>query len=264
MFLTPAAQVSLVRPQNRIRRFSTIPLDRRYHHRIGIEINGSLATIRTVIGAGGGTMTLKGWMATAASVLLTALLAGCGSSDTGTVKSATTATTSTAAATTAEAPLTANLLKADRDKDSDGGGASDDTNNNAVLNFGRPAGASDKRAITTLLERYYRAAATENGAAACSMLYSTLAEGVPEDYGSYNGPTYMRGNTCPAVMTLLFKHYHRLLETEVPKLKIAQVDLQERHGLAVLNFGALPEREIQVEREGHVWRVTALIDAELP
>ncbi len=210
-------------------------------------------------------MTLRGWMATAASMLLTALLAGCGSSDTGTMKSATTATASTASATTTtEAALTANLLKADRDKDSDGGGAGDDTNNNTMLDFGRAAGASDKRAITALLKRYYRAAAAENGAAACSMLYSTLAEGVPEDYGSYNGPTYMRGSTCPAVMTLLFKHYHRLLEIEVPKLKIAQVDLQERHGLAVLSFGTLPEREIQVEREGHVWRVTALIDTELP
>jgi hypothetical protein len=227
-------------------------------------MNGSLARIGTMIGAAGGIRTIRGCMAPAASVLLAVLVAGCGSSDTSTVKSATTKTASTAAATTTEAALTASVLKGDSDKDSDAGGAGDDTNNNAVLDFGRPAGASNQRAIAALLERYYHAAATENGTAACSMLYSTLAESVPEDYGSYAGPTYMRGSTCPAVMTLLFKHYHRLLGIEVPKLKITHVRLQERHGLAVLSFGSLPEREIHVQREGHIWRVTALIDTELP
>jgi hypothetical protein len=226
-------------------------------------MNRSLATIGTMIGAGDGIRALRGWMTLAASVLLAALVAGCGSSRAGTVKSATTGTASTAAATT-EAALPPSLFKADRDRDNDAEAAGDDKNNNAVLNFGHPAGASDQRAITALLERYYRAAATEDGAAACSMIYSTLAESVPEDYGSYAGPAYMRGSTCPAVLTLLFKHYHRLLTIEVPKLKIARVLLQERHGLAVLSFGALPEREIHVQREGHVWRVTALFDSELP
>ncbi len=43
---------------------------------------------------------------------------------------------------------------------SDGGCASDDTNNNTVLDFGHPAGASDQRAITTLIECYSSAKAT--------------------------------------------------------------------------------------------------------
>ena len=97
------------------------------------------------------------------------------------------------------------------------------------------------------------------------MIYSTLAEAVPEDYGlSPPGPPYMRGTTCPAVLTLLFKHLHSQLGLELPKIKVTRVRLTEHHGLAVLSFGTMPERQIQVAREGHVWRLAALLDGELP
>lgn len=155
--------------------------------------------------------------------------------------------------------------RADADKDNDIGAPEDDTNNNSALNFGQAADATDTHTITALLKRYYAAAYAENGAGACQMIYSTLAESVPEDYGqSPPGQPYMRGTTCAAVLTLLFKHDHPQLAVELPKLTVTRVRLMEHHGIAILHFGTLPERQIPVAREGHLWKVEALLDSEVP
>jgi hypothetical protein len=65
-------------------------------------------------------------------------------------------------------------------------------------------------------------------------------------------------------MTLFFKHFHKQLTVEWPKLKVTGVRLQHHHGFAVLSFGSLPERQILVAREGHTWKISALLDTELP
>jgi hypothetical protein len=31
-----------------------------------------------------------------------------------------------------------------------------------------------------------------------------------------------------------------------------------------LRFGSMPEREISVAREGHIWKLQTMIDSELP
>lgn len=157
------------------------------------------------------------------------------------------------------------FTKADGDKDNDVGAPYDDTNNNRVLSFGHAASASDRQTIAALVERYYAASAAEDGAKACSMLYSTITETVPEDYGtSPPGPSYAKGTTCPAVLTLIFKHSHDQLAVKLSKLKVSRVRLEEHHGLAVLSFGKMPEREIQVIREGRTWKIQSLLDRELP
>lgn len=141
----------------------------------------------------------------------------------------------------------------------------DDRAGRRILSFGHAADASNAQVITALVRRYYRAEAAENGAAACSMLYSTYEESVPEDYGtSPPGPAYARGTTCPAVMTLVFKHFHGQIAARLPKLKVSRVRLSGHQGVVVLSFGSMPEREIHVDREGRTWKVVALMDAELP
>lgn len=158
--------------------------------------------------------------------------------------------------------------RVDGDRDSDIGAPHDDTNNSGALDFGHEASAPDKRTIAALIKRYYAVALFGDGAKACAMLYSTIAESLPEDYGSETGqppgPPYMRGKTCPAIMTGLFRHFHAQLTVEVPKLRVVRVHLEEHHGVALLNFGALPERTISFAREGHVWKMNEMIDAELP
>ncbi len=155
--------------------------------------------------------------------------------------------------------------KTDSDKDNDIGviGA-DDKRNTQALDFGHAATASERRAITALIVRYYAAALAENGTKACAMIYSTLAEAIPADYSGNPGVSYMQGaTTCAESMTLLLKHFHQILAIEVPKLKVVSVRLEEHHGLAVLNFGPLPERQIYITREGHIWKMTSLLDLEL-
>jgi len=164
-----------------------------------------------------------------------------------------------------KAPPAPAKTTADADNDTDLGAPNDDTNNNGVVDFGHEADAADTQAITDLVKRYFAAALAGNGAAACSMLYSTLSESVPEDYGeSPPGQPYMRGTTCPAVLKLLFKHEHPQLAAEVPKLQVARVRLSEHHGLVVLRFAKLPERQISVGREGHTWRIQGLLDSPMP
>lgn len=155
--------------------------------------------------------------------------------------------------------------RVDGDRDNDVDAADDDTNNNRVLAFGRPASQSERRGVTALVKRYYGTALAGNGARGCSMLYSTLAEAAVEDDAQPPGPPYMRGaRTCAAVLGLLFKHYHAQLAAEVPKLEVTHVRLQEHQGIALLRFGALAEREISVGREGHTWKLNEIYDQELP
>lgn len=153
---------------------------------------------------------------------------------------------------------------ADKDKDNDVGAPYDDKNNRTVLHFGHAASPSERQTIIALVKRYYQAALAGDGAKDCSLIYSPLEEAVPEDYGlSPPSQPYMRGTTCPVVLDGLFRHFHNQLAAEVPKMKI-NVRISEHHALALLSFGTLPERQIPVVREGHVWRMSALLDGELP
>jgi hypothetical protein len=153
----------------------------------------------------------------------------------------------------------------DKDEDSSNNSARYDSDDGKVLDYGRAANPSEKEQITAVVRAYYVVSAAEDGTKACSMLYSTFAEAIPEDYGtSPPGPAYARGTTCPAVMTLIFKHFHSQIAERLLKLKISQVRVKERQGLAILSFGTMPERVIHVAREGRTWRIVALIDSELP
>jgi hypothetical protein len=193
-------------------------------------------------------------------------LTACGSTKTSTGSTPPVTTDAvTSSSTPVAVPPAPIQSKADADKDNDLGAAEEDTRNSGVLDYGHAASVSDQRAVTKLLKRYYAAAAAENGAAACMMIYSTLAESVAEDYGhTPPGPEYSHGRTCPEVMTRMFAHFHPQLALELPKLQVAHVRLVEHHGLVVLSFGTLPERQIGVAREGHTWKVETLLDSEIP
>ena len=153
----------------------------------------------------------------------------------------------------------------DGDGDSDNASASYyDGDDSSVLGYGRAAGAVDRRAITALIERYYAAAAARDGASACAMIVSPLANSVAVDLGRPPGPSYARGGTCAAVMSKVYARDHSQLAAYSSKLEVHAVRLHGPRGTAVLAFRALPARRMPVTREQGRWKIAALLDGELP
>jgi hypothetical protein len=236
--------------------------------RIVAAIRFGDSTSRPSAEPGSGRAARKPPLALLAVALLGSGACGCGggSARPASQVSANATVSNPAAATVAVATAPAPAHpRADGDKDNDVGAPDDDRSNSRSLSFGHVASASEQRTIAMLVKRYYATALAGDGPKACSMLYSTFAESVPEDYGLVPGPLYMRGaRTCAAALALLFKHFHALLAVEVPRLAVTRVRLVAHHGFALLGFGSLPERQIAVAREGHTWRIAALLDSELP
>jgi hypothetical protein len=146
-------------------------------------------------------------------------------------------------------------IKADNDRDGDGG-ADDNL-------WGHAASAADRRDIVALVKRYYAIAAAGDGARACAILYSLFAEEVPETYGEPPGDPALRGKTCAAVMSKVFKQRRRQLIQEAPSLKVIGVRIRGLRGLALLSFRGIGERDILVHREKRLWRIDALLDGGL-
>lgn len=138
-----------------------------------------------------------------------------------------------------------------------------DDHNPAPAGF-TPANAADKRAITALVKRYYAAALRGDGAGGCSMIDVGLVKAIPLDYGKL-GPSFLRraAPNCPAVMSLYFKHEHRLLSREVPAMQVARVSVKGDQGVAIMRFGPLHERFITQLREHGRWMIAAVLDGEL-
>lgn len=126
------------------------------------------------------------------------------------------------------------------------------------------AGPADARAITALVKRYYAVALAGDGAKGCSMFTPTFVQAIPLDYGKL-GPVYLRraAGTCPAVMSLLFRHEHHKLSGEIPRMQVVRVSVHGTQGVAFLRFGRLHERSISELREGRKWRIASVLDGEL-
>jgi hypothetical protein len=153
-------------------------------------------------------------------------------------------------------------LPTDSDNDNDNPGNSRyDSDDSPVLYFGHAASAMDGRAIAGLVKRYYAAGAAGDGATACSLIYSLLAESVAEEYAQ--SPA-LRGKTCVKVMSKLFKQRHRELAGDIAGLKLTRVRVGGDRGLALLRFGSTRERRVLVRRERGAWKMDVLLDVGVP
>lgn len=142
-----------------------------------------------------------------------------------------------------------------RDRDNDLDHNDDDAQ---ALGYGHAAGTADRAAITSLVRRYYAAAAAKDGATACRLLMPYIAESVAEDYG-HNADT--RGHSCTAVMRKLFALRHRLLVIESASLKVYAMRVGAGRALTFLTFATLPEvREITERDNGGEWKLLELLD----
>ena len=137
-----------------------------------------------------------------------------------------------------------------------------DGDDGPTLDYGATADPKDRQAITSLVEHYYRAAATGDGAEACSLLASVVAEAVVENIGDSPG---LRGDTCAMVMSELFERYHRLLVSENATLSMVLVKVGPITALAVMHFGTAREaRKIPERLENGRWKILEPLDTALP
>lgn len=144
------------------------------------------------------------------------------------------------------------------DRDNDGDHNDDDEK---VLDYGHAADASDQRSSTSLVTRYFAAAAAGRGAGVCPLLTPVVAESVVEDDGHSPGTT---GNTCAEVLSKLFEVHHQLLAKKQAALKVIEVRVEGQRGLVVLEFPTIPEvRQITERRVGGAWRLADLFDGIL-
>lgn len=144
------------------------------------------------------------------------------------------------------------------DRDNDGDHNDDD---GKVLFYGHAADAGDRNASSTLVKRYFAAAAAENGAQACALLVRFVAESVPEEDG--HSPQ-LHGKTCAVVMSKLFKLHHKPLAAKNASLRVLAVRVEGQKALVVLGFPNIPEvRQITARRVAGTWRLLDLLDGIL-
>ena len=129
--------------------------------------------------------------------------------------------------------------------------------------FGHAASAADRQAVTALVKRYYRAVAAADGRTACSLMYSSLEQGIAEDYGQPPGPPYARGKTCPVVMSKIFKNQPGY-PTAFVGTAVTDVRIYMDRGFALLRSKATPSGEIFLEREHGAWTIGVPIGRERP
>ena|ERR1700722_11949084 len=196
---------------------------------------------------------MKSLLALATITLLGLWLAACGGSSGDASRTAKTSSAAVDVSTDGPRPKDSN----DGDRDAEG---DDDY---VFLHYGQAASASETRAITAAIKRYYTDIATDNNADVCSMLMATLLETVTDQYSQAPG---LHGRTCAAVLTKFFRPYRRQIAAELPSLRVTVARVgEEEMGLVVLRFATVHEpRKIALRRESGAWKVRVLLDSAMP
>jgi hypothetical protein len=170
---------------------------------------------------------------------------------------------STSAAATAQArPTAANAPKLDADEDEDDpSGKHYDRDDNEILRFGRAASPAEMPEIAALARNYYADAAADNARAACKLIFSVVAEALPEQYGV---KTY--GRSCVSVTSKLFRLKHAIYVERHQTLQITGALVEDAHGFILLRFHApnAYDEHLRLRREGNRWTLHQLLDEGLP
>lgn len=120
------------------------------------------------------------------------------------------------------------------------------------------------RPLTTLVKRYFAAAVADDGARACSLIYSLYAETIVETYGQPPaGPPELHGSTCAVVLSKLFRLHHGQLVAEARTLAVTGARADGNRGLVLLRFHGIPAHNLEVHRERGVWKIDDILDKEV-
>jgi hypothetical protein len=149
----------------------------------------------------------------------------------------------------------------DGDSDDDRPGSKRDPDTDEVVTYGSAASAADKRAITSLITSYYRAAAAGDTHRTCKMLYWLVAETVVEEHSHGRGPASLRGHTCEQVASKVFEQRHRELVEDASSLSVTELQVRAKKAWGRLHFGPTRELLVVLHKTNGAWQMNNLLDA---
>ena len=200
-------------------------------------------------------MTTRQWLAPFAVGLLVAGVTACG----GASRTTSDSTNATVGSGSSRAEAY-DLQDADNDPDDRRTPGYVNDEESLFPTYGRGASPADTRAIATLVKRYLAAATSDEGTMACSLLDATLVRELAAA-GSGEGS----GDSCATALPALFMRQHpRTTAADVATMTVISVHVKGDVGLAELGFRTLPEQELIAEREGHTWKIDALLGNYMP
>lgn len=121
--------------------------------------------------------------------------------------------------------------------------------------FGHAASASVRREISTLVKRYYTAAAAGDGRSACSMLDPSITTGLASGAS---------GGGCVAATERLFGEQRaQLAKDRVVTMTVAHVRVKGHMAVALVGFQTAPVGEVELKRDRGGWKMNVLLDSGL-
>ncbi len=144
-----------------------------------------------------------------------------------------------------------------------------DSDDGSARGYGREASAQDRQSVGRLVKLYYEAGAAGSGARACALIYRPIARRrdfadiVPEAYALVAESSLFSHRSCAEVESVLFELNRKTLTAGTPSVTVVDLRAKGDHGIALLGFTTMPERQIAVEREHGRWMIDALLDGEI-
>lgn len=196
-----------------------------------------------------------------ASLVLVALVAGCGGgSHTGTTAAHSTgASASTASATTPTAPATPPKASATTPASQATSTASSTQAPANAGTYGHSADAAERAAVTHVVQAYYAALSSGHEVAACGMLAPHIQALLER---SIRRTRLLHGKGCVGAFKLIFGQGGRNSSIS-PTVSVTGVRVDGDNGYALFSTQTIPSAQIHVERERGAWKIASLIGSPL-
>lgn len=158
-------------------------------------------------------------------------------------------------------------VKGDQDWDEPQNATGPDSDDKGIRDYGHAGDATDRRAATRLLRRYYDAAAAGDWRLACALTFAPLArsgklvDAVSEDYRPVAGSPDLQGKSCAQVMSALTEQHHEELKGDTETLVVTSLRTRGTRALAIVGLRTTGERVVELAHEGSSWKVDDLFDA---
>jgi hypothetical protein len=125
------------------------------------------------------------------------------------------------------------------------------------------AGPRVAAAASRLVRSYYAAAASGDGARACALMSSPLAESVVEAYGSQAETVGAGAETCAQVTSDIFRHEQERLRQANAALRVVEVRTMQREAsVRIAVRGSRKSQYMLLVSERGAWKVGKVLPSE--